>query len=190
MKKVLLLLTALCALTAQAQYPTGPMTQDEFEEMLKNLDSGSISVGNACGNDNYMTITIEGDMDMNFNDLEILYAHITITGQLLNEGAVTLLCDSAIFEVLDGETLSIPEVVEIPKMKYKVYPNPAHEYVFISGMGLKYVYIYNLNGQLVKQYALSTTKNRIWIGTLPSGMYLLNIRDELDRTDTFKLIKR
>jgi hypothetical protein len=191
LKKVLLLLIALCALTAHAQYPTDPMTKESLEEVLKDLSSGSISVGNGCDEYNFMTLVIDGDMDMNYNDLEVLYAHITVRGKLLNEGTITLSCDLAIFEVLDeledDETLSIPTV---SSMEYKVYPNPAHEFVYIQGNGLKYVYIYDMNGRIVKQYALSTFKNKITLYGLESAIYLLNIRDEYDRSSTFKLIVR
>ena len=164
------------------------MSQDELEELLSNLTIGSISVGNGCDEDNYMTLTIEGDMDMNGNDLEILYAHITVTGKLLNEGTVTLLCDSAIFEVLDEETLGEEE--ENEPMVYKVYPNPAHEYVHVQGDGLKMVSINDMSGKALKQYALDSYKNKIYLYNLPAGTYILLIVDNQFRKSTFKLIKR
>ncbi len=190
MKRILYLI-ALCAFSAHAQYPTYPMTQLELEEVLKDLSSGSISVGNGCYEYDFMKLVVDGDMDMNYNNLEVLYAHITVTGNLLNEGTITLVCDVAIFEVLgeleDDETLSVPNV---SSMEYKVYPNPAHEFVYVQGNGLKYVYIYNMNGRIVKQYALSTFKNKITLYGLESGIYLLNIRGEYNKTSTFKLIIR
>lgn len=162
------------------------MTPEELADHLNPL-VGSWGIGNACGVDNYMEFTIPGDWDMQENRLEILHAHITVEGNLVNEGPITFLCDTAILTIL-GETLSTPTEPEI--YEFKVYPNPATTFVNINGDGIKQIIFYNLNGQKVKNFITPTRNNRIDISNLSSGMYLIHITDINNNLTTKKLIKR
>lgn len=71
-----------------------------------------------------------------------------------------------------------------------VYPNPAHEFVYIqtTQSGIYDIKIMNLSGQVVNQGKWNGSHFVINIENLPSGLYFVNIQSE-NRVQTLKLIK-
>lgn len=60
---------------------------------------------------------------------------------------------------------------------FQVYPNPASEILTVEGLLLEEVAMYNVNGQLVKQFLLQHESNiNIEVNDLPSGIYILDIQ--------------
>lgn len=97
-------------------------------------------------------------------------------------------------QVLDGMgnkdvTFELNEPTGIEQIKdkhtYKIYPNPADEYLEISGQ-IRNVHITNLNGQEI----FKSQKNRIDIRELKSGPYLLKIEFNDNKLITEKFVKR
>ena len=73
---------------------------------------------------------------------------------------------------LDPAVLS----VEAQTPKQKIYPNPASEYVTISGIGNGKAIIYNSIGQkLIEQDITSTSE--INISNLQSGIYIIKLEN-------------
>jgi len=192
MKKTILLLITSCAFIAKAQitveiqainnYDGKPMSEigNELMNMYRN-----ISVGNACGVGNYLITDVPGDMNMNYHNLEILHSHITVHGQLINEGTIVFLCDTAILDF--EEVLDVPEVIS--KIEFKVYPNPAYnDFVNVNGKGIAKISFMNMTGQIVKYYETKADRNRILIDNLSNGLYIIKVQDINDRIGIFKLI--
>jgi hypothetical protein len=153
----------------------------ELLDMYRNL-----SAGNACSADTSLITTVPGDMNMNNRNLQLLKAHITVQGEILNEGVITFSCDTAILD-FEEETLD----VESPSVKYefKVYPNPTtDDYVNVNGKGIKRIQFINALGQTVKYFETKADRNRILIDNLSSGLYIIRVQDINDRIGTFKLI--
>jgi len=146
------------------------------------------SIGNPCGEDNYMTIECYDNMNMNGNILNIYYANITIQGQIINEGPITFMCDSAVLTVLE-ETLEV-EQNETIDYTIKMYPNPARDFIHIDGQGITDIIFYNLNGIVVKHYITPTIENIINVSNLPSGMYIIQVLNINNKIITKKLIKQ
>lgn len=188
MKKNIIILLLLFTSMTYAQYPQGCMSQDELEEMLKDLSHGYISVGNACGDERYMELVIDGDMDMDGNTLEILHADIKVMGSLVNEGEIVLLYDSAIFEVFD-ETLDTDDFQD-NSVDVTMYPNPTTDYVNINADNLESIIFYDINGRVVKNFRVNTSRNKIFVGNLSSGAYIIVVSNTLGHTETLKLIKK
>jgi hypothetical protein len=68
----------------------------------------------------------------------------------------------------------------------KIFPNPASEYIFISGIETPTrILIYTLSGQKVLQQELSTD-GKISLN-LPAGIYFINMKSE-EKTETKKII--
>jgi endonuclease I len=68
----------------------------------------------------------------------------------------------------------------------KIFPNPASEYIFISGIETPTrILIYTLSGQKVLQQELSTD-GKISLN-LPAGIYFVNMKSE-EKTETKKII--
>lgn len=67
------------------------------------------------------------------------------------------------------------DVDEFAENKYKVYPNPATDVLFIEGQNLKHVAIYNAIGEMVK--VLQIDNNSININNLENGIYFICIID-------------
>jgi hypothetical protein len=125
---------------------------------------------------------------MNGNILNIYYANITIQGQIINEGPITFMCDSAVLTVLE-ETLEV-EQNETIDYTIKMYPNPARDFIHIDGQGITDIIFYNLNGIVVKHYITPTIENIINVSNLPSGMYIIQVLNINNKIITKKLIKQ
>ena len=52
-----------------------------------------------------------------------------------------------------------------------VYPNPAHDKLFVNAENIKNIDLYNISGQLV----ISSTENEINVSDLNPGMYFIRI---------------
>lgn len=180
-KVLLILLIPVLVVSHPQGHPMGDITQ-----FLGEMQGGW-SIGNECGEDNYLVTNIFSDMDMKGEPLQVLFADITVHGELLNEGTIEYSCDAAIFTVL-GSTLGEEEQTE--EMEVRMFPNPATTHVTVQVDNLAKLAIYDMTGKEVKCYQINTTNNQIELGNLTSGTYLVRVRDTQDRTETLRLIKR
>ena len=76
------------------------------------------------------------------------------------------------------------------KGEFSVYPNPANDYINISGWRENTIYkieIYNLNSEIVSEIDNPTSKIRV--SNLSSGMYILKIFSD-NSCEGFKLLKQ
>jgi uncharacterized protein (TIGR02145 family) len=71
-----------------------------------------------------------------------------------------------------------------------IYPNPAQEYVFITGDDNASYSIFSQMGQLVKSGQLSSSNQQVAISELKQGIYFLSIRRKNGTQRRFKLIKK
>lgn len=78
--------------------------------------------------------------------------------------------------------------IQAPEAEVSVYPNPATDYVTISGEGLQRVEIYSLGGALQLDRKL-TTPSSVDIRHLPKGLYVVKVTTA-GGTAIRKLIKR
>jgi hypothetical protein len=113
--KFIQVLIILCTLNIHAQlnvkiiatrFDGGPVSEmgEELNNMYRN-----ISVGNGCGDDNFMEVPVYDDLNMNGHTLQLLNSKVVIyDGELLNIGVIEFLCDVAIIEYKESETLSVP----------------------------------------------------------------------------------
>jgi outer membrane protein assembly factor BamB len=81
-------------------------------------------------------------------------------------------------------------VIENPEQKneIKVFPNPTHNKIEVTGLDNGTIEIINLQGQIVKTLNTSGTKTTIDLSKLPSGLYLVKILS-YEGVVTKKLIK-
>lgn len=81
-------------------------------------------------------------------------------------------------------TLSISDV-NAESLKYKIYPNPASEKLFISGITMASKgAIFDLNGRRILEVELSRENPSVGLNTLEPGVYFLNVESK-----TFKFVK-
>lgn len=92
--------------------------------------------------------------------------------------------------MLDGQKMNIisgTKDVEIVKNKLKLYPNPTSGIVKISHLELPAIaQISNVNGQMTKQ--INNVVNEINISDLPSGVYIIDIRNK-EISERHKIVK-
>ncbi|UBM61819.1 T9SS type A sorting domain-containing protein [Candidatus Sulfidibacterium hydrothermale] len=72
----------------------------------------------------------------------------------------------------------------------RIYPNPAHDQIILSNpehLNLKKVEIFDLYG---RKQEIQTENNRINIGLLPKGLYIIRITDKKGHQGSFKIIKQ
>lgn len=88
-------------------------------------------------------------------------------------------------------------VTEIPgetnELSIVSYPNPAHEIVTISTKGLNstkptWLFIYNVDGRLLFQQAITNDKTDVDISTFTKGIYLMQVRTN-EQSKTIKFVK-
>ena len=73
--------------------------------------------------------------------------------------------------------------------KVNIYPNPANDYITISGVeNAKSISIYNVTGKVV--YQSNAVKNNINISELSQGVYIVNLKNNDDSQVNVKLIKK
>lgn len=81
-------------------------------------------------------------------------------------------------------TLSIPDVND-ESLKYKIYPNPASNELFVSGITMaSKASIFDLNSRRILEVELSRDKPSVDLKTLEPGVYFLNVEAK-----TFKFVK-
>ncbi|MBA6152496.1 T9SS type A sorting domain-containing protein [Gelidibacter maritimus] len=81
-------------------------------------------------------------------------------------------------------TLSISDA-NAESLKYKIYPNPASNEIFVSGITMpSKAIIFDLNGRRILEMELSRDKPSVELNTLEPGVYFLNVE-----TKTFKFVK-
>ncbi|OAD45532.1 T9SS type A sorting domain-containing protein [Polaribacter atrinae] len=77
------------------------------------------------------------------------------------------------------------------KNQLKVFPNPTSDIINIkanTNLGINQLYIYNLNGRLIKESA--TDLDKINISELSKGIYLLKVVGNENKTAVFRIIKK
>ncbi len=75
-------------------------------------------------------------------------------------------------------------ISDAEKPKLQIYPNPASNTLIISNLHKKSeIVIYSLNGQLIKSFNSNNLEITINISTLPSGIYLLHCKSEIENVN-------
>ncbi len=67
----------------------------------------------------------------------------------------------------------------------KVYPNPAIDFISLTeAKGVSKVIVFNLVGRAMKNFNVSYASDQFYVGDLPKGMYLVQIKDNSDKVLT------
>uniref|UniRef100_A0A7C3UXR2 T9SS type A sorting domain-containing protein n=1 Tax=candidate division WOR-3 bacterium TaxID=2052148 RepID=A0A7C3UXR2_UNCW3 len=92
---------------------------------------------------------------------------------------------SVIRDVTGIEEYFIPDVKPLTS---EIYPNPANSFFVIrSSLPVKEIEIFDVSGKLIKEIAFSSSKPKISLKGIKSGVYLLKIKAE-NKEFTQKLI--
>ena len=84
--------------------------------------------------------------------------------------------------ILSMKEVILSSVNEI-RHQFLIYPNPAkEELVIISSTANNLISIYNLQGILVKQLYLTNTESKINIADLTIGMYVIEVKNQQNRS--------
>jgi hypothetical protein len=66
-------------------------------------------------------------------------------------------------------------VNEISKSNISIYPNPANDFVTVSGTGMERIDIYTVDGRLMKQISVSKSQFTISTSEFNKGIYFFKI---------------
>ena len=67
----------------------------------------------------------------------------------------------------------------------KVYPNPAVDYISLTeAQGVIEIQVFNLVGRSMKQFKIAYSSQQFYVGDLPKGMYLVQIKGKNDKVLT------
>lgn len=89
--------------------------------------------------------------------------------------------------ILKDPALGLSEV-EV-KSKLSIYPNPTSDYLYIkSAIAINEIQILDLNGRIINN--ASVVDNRVYLGSIANGIYLVKILDADGNSTTEKIIKK
>ena len=177
MKNIIYILL-LFSLNINAQYDG--YSVDQQVENLSNLTM-DLSIGNQCETE-FNIIELPEDFNMNFNTIELMYVHLKVGGNIVNEGTILYNCNASIFEVFGG-TLSTSDD---DFSKLKIFPNPAIDEINIKGVNVNELELFDMYGRLLKHFKTFGLNHKIMIDDLAGGVYFLRING----IETKKIVKR
>lgn len=123
--------------------------------------------------------------DLNFSSVQDSdYAVYTVEAYTYSQLPQSILFELSLFR--EPITLTNQMGTSETKNYFSIYPNPTSDYLYIinSKSDIEKVYIYDLSGKQM----LSDSKSKIYVGRLPSGVYMLNIKTK-DGFKNFRFIK-
>lgn len=137
--------------------------------------TGGWSVGNGI-DEAYSEYQYFGTLNFNGHDLEMMKSKLTVYGDTLNMGNITLRfpLQGSAFEVI-SETLTIDDVVNV-NPTVELFPNPASVYATIrSSKIIDKIDVYSLTGQLVYKAKVGHTEGTIDVTSIANGTYIINV---------------
>jgi hypothetical protein len=70
----------------------------------------------------------------------------------------------------------------IMNIEYRIFPNPATNYITVEGIKEgELAQIFNVNGQLVKEFQMQSSSHRLTIDELPSGTYFVKMGEQVKK---------
>jgi len=104
--------------------------------------------------------------------------------------------DRTITQGFHQTNISVSLVSELKDIDFmiSVFPNPAYDFLTISLNtdkvdGFQYL-LFDINGKLLAQKKLESNETSVSVEGLPSGVYLIKIREGLKELKTFKIVKQ
>ncbi len=125
------------------------------------------------GSDYYRAISTIGRMTVS-DDVLRIYAH---SGQLLVERSLSDI-DKITFGVSGGEDA----LNDVKDQNLRVYPNPTQEVLFVDGVANDAaIRLFSVDGRLLETLHAEGQQVQMQVGTLPRGIYLLQIGTDIIR---------
>ena len=88
-------------------------------------------------------------------------------------------------KIIDG---TFVDVIENQESIYNIYPNPAKDYVMISGENIKSVYIFNSIGAMIEKIEVNDSNVIINTRDYSNGVYFFNILDNKGNSSVKKIV--
>ena len=88
----------------------------------------------------------------------------------------------------DLECDYLTEISESSKSNIKIYPNPTNGELIIENNEPVFIELYNIYGQIIKQFDLQLSENKINISDLNNGIYIVKIIDQ--KSIIIKIVKK
>lgn len=115
---------------------------------------------------------------------QLVFSHKTGAVGSMTEGVQQPYEVQVITGIEDGRDITL---------SFTVYPNPTTDYLMLraENMDLSTLHyqLYNLNGQLLKDQAMSGNESSVSMWKYASAIYYLKVLDHEDVVKTFKIIK-
>ncbi|MDN3491227.1 alpha-amylase family glycosyl hydrolase [Winogradskyella bathintestinalis] len=124
------------------------------------------------------------------NVASIWYDLMDATGTTtVNNSASTISIPAGQFRILGNQPTTVLGIDDETLAGFSIYPNPSHT-SFNVNVNVSHVEIYDLTGKLVKSFNGSFTRTDTFnISSLKSGLYMVKVQNDNNRTLTSKLVK-
>jgi hypothetical protein len=146
--------------------------------VIASIDFNDISLRDSEFTHGNPTAKFQKEVDLSAYAGQTLRFHFEMTAE--KYGVILGLDD---IQLVVKSTLSIHDM---KKEAVTVYPNPANDYIQISGLSIAKNQLYSLNGNLVQ----TNNSDKIDISTLSKGVYLLQTTDPEGNHYINKVIKK
>ena len=143
-----------------AEYHYGFITVESFNEM------GEEEAAIIFREDGYPAYQPESFTWSNLEPSTYYYALGTAMNANNEWGATTLV---EVYTDIDGVVESVNS--------YAIYPNPANDFITVSGEGISKVSIYNTLGQMVDEFVTEGTECKIAVASYENGVYFVKVNN-------------
>ncbi|QNK77751.1 right-handed parallel beta-helix repeat-containing protein [Winogradskyella sp. PAMC22761] len=152
---------------------------------------------NGTNSDAYYNIFSSAQL-MSINPEDSNFCELEDNSDAINAGDpnITNNYDSTTIDIGAKESSQTLSLNEFQNLNFIVYPNPITNYIKIKSgrtQSFNKIVIYNINGQITKEYELENLSNEYIIENLNEltiGTYIINFYNESEKIHTMKVLKK
>ncbi len=160
---------------------------------------GTVITTNTNGTDSdaYYNIFSSSQL-ISTNPIDSDFCELSPTSNAINAGdpSITNVYNSTIIDIGAKESSEALSIYEFSNNDFIAYPNPIVNQIQVQAKNSQLfdkIIIYNLKGQIIEEYDLENLSNEHTIenlNNLKSGVYIMNIYNNLERIHEIKLLKK
>jgi len=129
-------------------------------------------------------VYLDGELQTNTAETTYTFVDAPEGTHLYGVSAIVGECESEIAEIEFETTTGISE----QEAAFSIFPNPADDYLQITGNYIHEIALYNIVGQMVENVTVNDNHCRIATDTLNSGIYFIKIYSADDQVYTRKIV--
>lgn len=167
----------------------------DITQYISNMPN-SWSIGNGCNEHFTNWITID-NVETNGHILEIMNAWLDVNGDITENGEVkdvmAMITQGQILLRCTNSTISVNNTLsqqEEELQVVKVYPNPFGDFVYVKGLNIKAIELYDISGKTLLKRPTTLNTTTLQLEHLTPGIYFLKVILHTSEPKVIKIIKK